>query len=68
MSFSGTVVHITSSVISSGIIQTVALSIGALFGAQLDARLSSRFHGVWIIRSLAIALGLVGIRILIMAF
>lgn len=68
MSFSGTVVHITSGVLSSGIIQTVALSIGALFGAQLGARLSSRFHGVWIIRSLAIALGLVGIRILIMAF
>lgn len=68
MSFSGTVVHITSGALSSGIIQTVALSIGALFGAQLGARLSSRFHGVWIIRSLAIALGLVGIRILIMAF
>ncbi|MBI3014296.1 MAG: sulfite exporter TauE/SafE family protein, partial [Candidatus Tectomicrobia bacterium] len=32
------------------------------------ARLSSRVHGDWIIRGLAIALGFVGIRILWMAF
>ena len=68
MSLSGTVVHVASGILSKGIIQTVALSIGVLFGAQLGARLSNRFHGVWIIRSLAIALGLVGLRILIMAF
>lgn len=68
MSLSGTIVHIASGVLSKGVLQTVALSIGVLFGAQLGARLSKRFHGVWIIRSLAIALGLVGIRILIMAF
>lgn len=68
MSLSGTVVHVTSGVLSKGVIQTIALSIGVLFGAQLGARLSNRFHGVWIIRSLAIALGLVGIRIFIMTF
>jgi uncharacterized protein len=68
MSLSGTVVHIVSGVLSKGMFQTLALSIGVLFGAQLGARLSNKFHGVWIIRSLAIALGLVGIRILIMAF
>ncbi len=68
MSLSGTIVHITSGVLSKGVLQTVALSIGVLFGAQLGARLSNRFHGVWIIRSLAFALGLVGIRIFIMAF
>jgi len=68
MSLSGTIVHIFSGVLSKGMLQTVALSIGVLFGAQLGARLSKRFNGVWIIRSLAIALGLVGIRIFIMAF
>ncbi|WP_010243436.1 sulfite exporter TauE/SafE family protein [Acetivibrio cellulolyticus] len=68
MSLSGTIVHIASGVLSKGILQTVALSSGVLFGAQLGARLSNRFNGIWIIRSLAIALGLVGIRILIMAF
>lgn len=68
MSLSGSIVHIASGVLSKGVLQTVALSIGVLFGAQLGARLSKRFHGIWIIRSLAIALGLVGIRIFIMAF
>jgi len=39
-----------------------------LLGAPIGAYLSSRVHGTWIIRSLALALGLVGIRILIMFF
>lgn len=68
MSLSGTVVHILSGALSKGAIQVAALALGALFGAQLGAKLSNRFHGVWIIRSLAVALGLVGIRIFIMAF
>jgi len=68
MSLSGTVVHIVSGALSKGVLQTIALSIGVLFGAQLGARLSKKFHGVWIIRGLAIALGIVGIRILIMVF
>jgi uncharacterized membrane protein YfcA len=36
-----------------------------MVGAQIGARLSSRVHGVWIMRSLAIALGFVGLRILL---
>ena len=53
---------------SHGVRRTIALAIGVLFGAQLGALLSNRVHGVWIIRGLAIALGFVGLRILIMAF
>lgn len=68
MSLSGSAIHLATGVLSKGISQTIALAIGVLFGAQLGARLSKRFQGVWIIRSLAIALGLVGIRIFIMAF
>lgn len=68
MSLSGTLVHVASGVLSKEALLIIPLSIGVLFGAQLGARLSKRFHGVWIIRSLAIALGLVGIRILITAF
>jgi uncharacterized membrane protein YfcA len=68
MSLSGTIVHAATGVLSKSVLQTVALSIGVLLGAQLGARLSNRLRGVWIIRSLAIALGLVGIRIFIMAF
>ena len=51
-----------------GIRRTIALSIGVLIGAQLGALLSNRIKGIWIIRGLAIALGLVGIRILILAY
>lgn len=45
----------------------IFLGIGVLFGAQAGALLSTRVYGVWIIRGLAVALSLVGIRILIMA-
>jgi hypothetical protein len=67
MSLSGTAVHIADGVLQSSVIQTAALSIGVLFGAQLGARLSEKIHGVTIIRSLAAALAIVGIRIFFMA-
>lgn len=68
MSLSGTVVHILDGVFQSSVIQTAALSIGVLFGAQLGARLSKKIHGIAIIRSLAVALAIVGVRIFFMAF
>lgn len=46
----------------------IGLAIGVVFGAQLGAYLSRRVKGKIIIKSLAIALGLVGIRILISRF
>jgi len=68
MALTGTVVHIaTGSFSHGGVWETVYLSVGVLFGAQAGAALSSRVHGIWIIRGLAIALGLLGIRILFMA-
>lgn len=68
MSLSGASVHLLSGTLSKGVLQTIALSLGVIFGAQLGARLSHRLHGLWIIRSLGIALGIVAIRILVMAF
>jgi uncharacterized membrane protein YfcA len=68
MAITGTTVHMATGVFSHGIRRTVLLAIGVLLGAQLGARLSTRVHGDWIIRGLAIALGFVGVRILIMAF
>ncbi len=68
MSLAGTAVHIESGVLSKGGLLTIALAIGVLFGAQIGARLSNKLKGVWLIRSLAIALGLVGIRIFITVF
>ena len=67
MALTGTGVHIAAGAFHHGIRRTIALSIGVLIGAQLGAFLSCRMKGIWIIRGLAIALGLVGIRILILA-
>lgn len=65
MSFTGTAVHVASGDFAHGVGRTIALAVGAVIGAQLGARLSNRVHGTWIIRGLAIALGFVGIRLLI---
>jgi uncharacterized membrane protein YfcA len=68
MALTGTIVHIaTGSFSHGGVWRTVFLGIGVLFGAQAGASLSTRVSGAWIIRGLAVALGLVGVRILIMA-
>jgi uncharacterized membrane protein YfcA len=61
----GSATHVAAGLFHHGIRQAIALSIGAILGAQLGAKLSHRIHGDWIIRSLAIALGLVGIRLLV---
>jgi uncharacterized membrane protein YfcA len=44
------------------------LPVGVLVGVQLGARFSHHVQAQWILRALAIALGLVGIRILVLAF
>lgn len=68
MALTGTIVHIaTGSFAHGGVRRTICLGVGVLIGAQVGAALSSRVHGRWIIRGLAIALGLVGLRILVMA-
>ncbi len=64
MSFSGTLVHLNSGLLADGIGQIVALGIGVIFGAPWGAKLSRRIHGNWIQRTLALALGFVGIRLL----
>jgi uncharacterized membrane protein YfcA len=68
MALAGTLVHIATGSFSQGGVQRTAfLAIGVLAGAQLGAALSSRVHGKWIIRALALALAFVGIRILFLA-
>jgi hypothetical protein len=69
MALVGTLVHVfTGSFSATSATQTLYLSIGVVVGAPAGARLSSRVHSVWILRALAAAIGLVGIRILLMAF
>ncbi len=67
MALTGTLVHIVTGNFTEGVHRTIALAIGVVIGAQAGARLSDRIRGRWIIRSLALALGLVGIRILFLA-
>ena len=66
MAFSGTNVHIITGAFSHGFRRTIALSAGVIPGAQFGAFLSRRVHGRWIIRGLAIGLGIVGIRIIVL--
>ena len=64
MALAGTVTHIATGAFQHGVRRTIMLSIGVVIGAQLGAHLSGRIHGDWIIRSLALALALVGLRLL----
>ncbi len=63
--FTATFVHITTGTLHEAVVETVLLSIGVVFGAQVGAHVSSRLHGVWIVRGLAIALGIVGLRLVV---
>jgi uncharacterized protein len=69
MALAGTAVHIWHGSFHPGVVRhTMSLAIGVLLGAPIGAQLSNRLQGPWIVRSLALALGLVGIRILVMFF
>jgi uncharacterized membrane protein YfcA len=65
MALTGTLVHVCTGTLNEGANHTLSLSIGVLLGAPIGAYLSNRIQGFWIIRSLSLALGLVGIRVLI---
>ncbi|MGZ9125766.1 MAG: sulfite exporter TauE/SafE family protein [Candidatus Binatia bacterium] len=65
--FAGSVTHIAAGLFHHGVRRAIVLSIGAMVGAQVGAKLSQRIHGDWIIRSLAIALGLIGARFIVLS-
>jgi uncharacterized membrane protein YfcA len=66
MALTGTLVHIMNGTFGHGVHHMASLAIGVMLGAQVGARLSQYLKGTWIIRSLAVALGLVGLRILML--
>jgi len=68
MSLTGTLVHMWRGDLAAGVNETLALAIGVMLGAPLGAQLSNRIQGAWIVRSLAVALGLAGVRIAVMFF
>jgi len=67
MTLAGTLVHVATGAFHHGIRRTIVLAFGVLLGAQVGARLSHTIQGPWILRSLAVALGAVGVRILLQA-
>lgn len=67
MALVGTLTHIVTGAFHRGVRRTIALTIGVLLGAQLGAWMSSRVRADWIIRGLAVALGFLGIRLLLAA-
>lgn len=64
-SLSATIVHIVSGDLDGGYSRTAALGVGVLVGAQVGARLSRLLQGSHLIRLLAVAMALVGVRLLI---
>jgi uncharacterized membrane protein YfcA len=65
ITFTATLVHIWHGSFHQGAHRTAALGIGVLIGAQFGAYLSNKVKGAWIIRGLALAVAVVGIRMLI---
>lgn len=63
MALAGTITHIATGSFHQGVHRTLLLSAGVLLGAQAGALISTRIHGNWIIRALALALGAVGVRL-----
>jgi uncharacterized protein len=65
MALTSTIIHAgTGGFAHGGVNRTIVLSVGMIIGAQLGAILSPRLRGSLIVRALAIALALVGLRLL----
>jgi uncharacterized membrane protein YfcA len=64
----GTAVHILQGVFVHGLRRTAILGVGVIVGAQVGAWISARVGGKMIIRGLAVALVLVGLRLIISEF
>lgn len=67
MALAGTITHVVTGTFGPNVDMTLSLAIGVLLGAPLGAYLSNRIQGNWIVRGLALALGLVGLRMLMSA-
>ncbi|HVR88244.1 MAG TPA: sulfite exporter TauE/SafE family protein [Candidatus Limnocylindria bacterium] len=59
----GTVTHLASGDLEGVLPRAVFISVGAIAGAQIGARLSRRVHGTIIVRVLAVALMVVALRL-----
>ena len=67
VTFAGVMVHIITGTFQHGVVRAIFLAFGVLLGAQAGAFFSSKVGGKAIIRSLAVALALAGIRLLFLS-
>jgi len=65
MTLGSSIVHFTSGNLRHGFFFILLLSAGAVLGAQIGAKISKRLKGKLIIRCLAVAMGLAGLKILL---
>ena len=68
IALAATITHGVMGELNRGLAQTMSLAVGVMMGAPLGAMLSSRLQGSMIVRLLALALCLVGARLLARSF
>jgi hypothetical protein len=68
VALAATVTHVLMGEFSHGLPQTMYLAVGVMMGAPVGAAISTRIHGSLIVRLLAAALCLVGLRLLLRSF
>ena len=68
VALAATLTHLAMGEFNRGLPQTMYLAVGVMMGAPVGAALSSRIHGSLIVRLLAAALCLVGLRLLLRSF
>jgi uncharacterized protein len=66
MALTGCVTHLLQGTYSGVMSMTLTIGVGAVIGAQVGAALSHRVSGLAIVRSLGLALGVVGVRLLLL--
>jgi len=64
MTGAGSITHLINGDLAGRETEILCLAPGVIVGAQVGAKLSERVNGKWIIRILALALGIVGLRLL----
>jgi hypothetical protein len=67
MTLAGTIAHLAQGDLDGAVLtKALVVGAGAIAGAQIGAQVSQHVRGRWILRCLAVALGIVGVRILAM--
>jgi uncharacterized membrane protein YfcA len=68
VALTATITHVALGQFERGLTQTMYLAVGVMMGAPVGAAVSSGLRGSLIVRLLALALCLVGLRLLVRSF